>query len=355
MLTALLPTRNRPVECARQLNFLRRNGVRERVIVLDASGDAAAQTVRAACDGFAEYRRFDPSFRMADKLAAAAADVQTPYVHLVPDDDLILPHGVDAAVAFLDANPDFIVAHGYFLSFARHEDDIDIYKVIGFTPSISDDNPLRRHYDLFRRYQSFYLGIFRTPIFAAAVSAACAMPVVLFRELTVMSTSILQGKVARLPLVYALRGTARSHAALHQSHPLFWTLHDAHGFFANYVAFRDSIAKFIRGRCIAEPTGGSLEQFLDLSHATWLGREVDGGMLNHAAQLLLGAALPPLRPDPDWPGWREPSDGDLISSSAAGARRYIWRKAVVQAEPRDEITIERNEMVRVEQGLDAYR
>jgi len=355
MLTALLPTRNRPRECARQLNFLRRNGVRDRVIVLDASDDATAEAVRAACDSFAEYRRFDPSFRMADKLAAAVADVTTPYVHLVPDDDLVLPHAVDAAAAFLDANPDFIVAHGYFLSFATHGDDIDIHKVIGFTPSIGDDDPLRRHYDLFRRYQSFYWGVFRTPIFAAAVTAACAMRVVLFRELTVMSTSILQGKVARLPLVYALRGTARSHAALHQSHPLFWTLHDAHAFFANYVVFRDAIARFVRSRGIAEPPGGSLQQFLDMSHATWLGREVDVGMLNHATRLLLGDAIPPLQTEPDYPGWSEPSDGDMIGSSAVGGRRYIWRNAVVEAEPRDEITIVRSEMTRVEQELDAYR
>ena len=355
MLTALLPTRNRPLECARQLDFMRRNRARERVIVLDASADAAAEVVRAACEGFAEYRRFDPSFRMADKLAAAAVDVRTPYVHLVPDDDLILPHAVDAAVAFLDANPDFIVAHGYFLSFAKHGDDIDIHRVIGFTPSISDGNPLRRHYDLFRRYQSFYWGIFRTPVFASAVAAACAMPVVLFRELTVMSTSILQGKVARLPLIYALRGTAESHAALHQSHPLFWALHDAQTFFTNYVAFRDSIARFIRRRGIAGPPGGSLEQFLDMSHATWLGREVHVGMLNHAAELLLGEPMPPIQADPDYSGWREASGGDLIGFSAAGARRYIWRKAVAEAEPRDEITIERNEMTRVEHELDAYR
>jgi glycosyltransferase domain-containing protein len=355
MLTALLPTRNRPFECMRQLRFLRRNGVRDRIVVLDASDDAAAEVVRAACAGFAEYRRFDPSFRMADKLAAAAVDVQTPYVHLVPDDDLILPHAVEAAVAFLDANPDFIVAHGYFLAFATHDDDIDIHRVIGFTPSNGSADPLRRHYDLFRRYQSFYWGIFRTPIFASAVAAACAMPVVLFRELTVMSRSILQGKVARLPLIYALRGTATSHAALHQSHPLFWTLHDAQAFFANYLVFRDSIARFVRSCGIAEPAGGSLEQFLDMSHATWLGREVDTGMLNHATELLLGAAVPPIRPDSDWAGWREPGDGDLIRFSAAGGRRYIWRRAVIEAEPRDEITIERNEMTRVEQELDAYR
>ena len=355
MLTTLLPTRNRPAECARQLRFLQRNDVRHRIIVLDASEGAAAAAVRAACDGFAEYRHFGPSFRMADKLAAAVADVATPFVHLVPDDDLILPHAIAAALDFLTTHPDFVVAHGYFLGFALHEDDVDLHSVIGFTPSIDDENPLRRHYDLFRRYQSFYWGIFRTPVFASAVTAACAMQVVLFRELTVMSTTILQGKVARLPIVYALHGTARSHAAIHHSHPLYWTLSDAQSFFAHYLVFRDAIVRFMHSRAIAPPPGGTPEQFLDMSHATWLGREVNVGTFNHAVRLLLGDPLPPITPDPPWHGWREPSAGDVVHVSRAGARRYVWRREALEAEPRAEIAIEPGEMPRVEQGLDAYR
>jgi glycosyltransferase domain-containing protein len=355
MLTALLPTRNRPVECQRQLRFLRECKVRDRVIVLDASDAAQAEAVRTACDGFAEYRHFDSSFRMADKLAAAIKDVTTPFVHLVPDDDLILPHAIEAALDFLGAHPDFIVAHGYFLGFAANGQDIDIHSVIGFTPSIADDNPLRRHYELFRRYQSFYWGIFRTPIFASAVTAACAMKVVLFRELTVMSTSILQGKVARLPKIYALRGTAVSHAAPHHSDPLRWTLHDAQSFFTAYALYRDAIARFVRSRGIPGPKAGTLEQFLDLSHATWLGREVDLGMLNHAARLSLGDPIPPIEAAPVWGGWREPSEGDVTHFSPVSHRRYVWRKAVIEAEPRAEIVIDSDEVARVERQLDAYR
>jgi glycosyltransferase domain-containing protein len=356
MLTALLPTRNRPVECARQLRFLRQNGVRDRIVVLDASEGEQAAAVRAACaGGIAEYRHFDPSFRMADKLAAAATEVTTPYVHLVPDDDLILPHAAEAALAFLNANPDFVVAHGYFLDFAMHDADVDLYGVAGYTPSIADENPLRRHYDLFRRYQSFYWGIFRTPVFASAVTSACTMKVVLFRELTAMSTSILQGKVARLPLIYALHGTVKSHVGLHQSHPFFWMMHDAQSFFGDYTIYRDGIARFIRSRGIAAPASGTLEQFLDMSHATWLGREVDVGMLNHTVRLLLGDPLPPVRPDPAWVGWREPSDGDVVHGSSLGDRRYVWRRSLLEAEPRDEIRIDPDEMLVVERELDAYR
>jgi glycosyltransferase domain-containing protein len=352
MLTVLLPTQNRAEHCARQLRFLRRNGFPYRIVVLDGSDGEQAEAVRAACAETAEYRHFGPSFRMADKLASAVNEVMTPFVLAMPDDDVILPHAIEAALDFLKQHGGFVAAHGYFLGFAHHADDVDIQKVIGFAPSIDDDNPLRRHYDLFRRYQSFYWGVFRTTVFASAVLAARAMNVVLFRELTVMSTAVLQGKVARLPLVYALRGTAESHAALHQSHPMLWALRDTASFFQNYAAFRDAIAAFIRGKRIAVPDGVKLEQFLDMSYGTWLGREVDVGMINHTVRELLGDSLKPIRVPPWWDEWREPGEGDVVHISCNGRRRYVWRRDVFRA---DEVAIDADELVRVERQLDAYR
>jgi hypothetical protein len=226
--------------------------------------------------------------------------------------------------------------------------------MIGFTPSIVDEQPLYRLYNLFRRYQSFYWGVFRTGVFRAAVTAACAMQAVVFRELTALSTAILQGKVARLRSVYALRGPVKSHAAIHQSHPFFFFLRDAREFFANYVLFRDGIASFIHRNGIVTPPGVPLEQLLDLTYAAYLGREVDTGTINHAVQLLLGDALPPIQPEPA-PGWQEPAEGDVVHRSPAGNRRYIWRRQVLEAEPGDEIAISAEDMARVERQLEHYR
>jgi glycosyltransferase domain-containing protein len=354
MLTALVPTRNRPDECARQLRFLHGNEFPHRIIVLDASEPANSEAVRRASSGIAEFRHFGPEYRMADKLAAAVADVATPYVVLIPDDDIVLPQAIADAIAFLEDRPDFAVAHGYFVAFEPHIDAIDMHGMIGFTPSIVDEQPLWRLYNLLRRYQSFYWGVFRTGIFRSAVTAACAMQVVVFRELTAMSTAILQGKVARLSSIYALRGPLKSHAAIHQSHPFFFFLRDAQEFFGNYVLFRDGIAAFIRRSGIETPPGVPLEQLLDLAYAAYLGREVDTGTINHAAQLLLGDALPPIQPDPA-PAWQEPAEGDVVHRSPADNRRYVWRRKVLNAEPRDEITISGEDMARVERQLEHYR
>jgi hypothetical protein len=181
------------------------------------------------------------------------------------------------------------------------------------------------------------------------------MQVVAFRELTVMSTAILQGKVARLRSVYALRGPVKSHAAIHQSHPLFFFLRDAQKFFDNYVLFRDGIAAFIRRGGIATPPGVPLEQLLDLVYAAFLGREVDTGVINHAVQLLLGEPLPPIQSDPPAPDRREPAEGDVVHRSPTDNRRYIWRRPVLAAEPRDEIAVSGEDMARVERQLEHYR
>jgi glycosyltransferase domain-containing protein len=353
VLTVVVPTRDRPGYCASLLRFLRTNRFPYRILVLDGSNEPQAQAVRSACAGVAEYRQFGPTFRLVDMLVDAVGAVETPYIILMPDDDPIMPHAVDAELAFLQQHPDYIAAHGYFLGFGLHGDDLDIHHILGFTPSIESDRPLIRHATLFQRYQSFYWGVFRTEVFATAVKAAQPMDVVLFRELTVMSTSILQGKVARLPVVHALRGTAVSHAAPHNSDAMRWILHDAESFFAAYLTYRNGLVRFVRERGIHVPPKAKLEQILDMSHGSWLARELDVSKINHARRLLLNETVIPII-DPPWTGGQPLAPGD-VAHAAANGRRYIWRKTVTQAEPREEIRIGESEMARVEQQLDEYR
>jgi glycosyltransferase domain-containing protein len=354
-LTVVLPTRNRPVYYAAQLRFLAENQVIHPILVADASGVADAEYVERECAGIAAYRHFDPSVRLVDKLAQIIGDVTTPYIVLAPDDDIVLPHALDAAVAHLENHPNCVVAHGYYLDFALHSGDFDIYAVFGFTPPISEDEPLRRHYELMRRYQSFYWGVFRTEVFDLALERARAIENILFRELTIMSVSVLQGKVARLPVIYGLRGAEQSLTPLHESHPLFALLHDTKSFFENYIAYREGLAQFINAQRIEAPKHAALPQLLDVIHACWLGREIDFGQINYRAQTLLGDLLPPIQGLPNGLERQEIADGDVIHLSERCKRRYIWRKNVIEAEPRNEITISAKEIAGVEQQLDAYR
>lgn len=362
-LTLILPTHNRPSHTAAQLRFFRSLGFRHHVVVADSSNPTEAEAVRAACAGIAEYRRFDPL--ASDKLLAAVKSAQTQFVVMAPDDDIVFPHAIEAAFEHLVRHPDYVVAHGYTLRFGIEGGDVDIHHVYGFTPSINHDDPLERHYDLMRRYQPFFWAVFRREILVSLLEAARGVSGPLFQELMFMNAAVLQGKIAMLPMIYAMRGMESSHTPITSSHPLYWFLRDAQSFFSSYLSYRDRLADFIRARALIsdtrhfpDPMSGAadspLEQMIDIAHATWLGRSVDVGAINHAAQLLLGKSKPLISGEPVWPGRRGPEPGDLIVP-ARQDRRYIWRRAVLEAEPRDEILIESDERARVEKQLDAYR
>jgi glycosyltransferase domain-containing protein len=372
-LTVILPTRNRPHHCAAQLRFFRDCGLAHPMVVADSSDPADAQAVRDASAGIAQFRHFDPSIGVIEKFMAVLRTIDTPFVVTAPDDDVTFPHAIDAALAHLQDNPDFTAAHGYVLRFGTYADNFDIHKVSAFAPTIGHDDPLQRLYHLIRRYQPIIWAVFRTEIFAAAMQAARSVDGFIFQELTFAATVTLRGKIARLPVVYSMRGKEESMSPLDQIHPLFWFVRDGGEFFEKYRAYRDALARRIRREALAAKPirarlrarvgmlrhgaaeRSDLQQVLDLIHATWLGRELDLGILEHTVRQKLGDPLPAIHVAPVWPGWREPAQGDAVHPSPRGDRRYIWRREVLTAEPREEIAIAADEMARVERELDAYR
>lgn len=368
-LTVVIPTRNRPRHCLALLRFLRASGVSHPILIADSSNPADAQLIRFGCAGEAIYSFTDAAADMTTKLAQVAASIVTPYVVMLPDDDITFPHAINAALVHLQSNDDFVAAHGYVLRFGIDGDDVDIHDIFSFTPTIEDQHPLFRLYYLMQRYQPFIWAVFRTEIFAAAMQVSAATRGTVFKELAFMSHAIVEGKVARLPIVFAMRGMEESLTRSTESDPFLWFLHDTRSFYIHYAAYRKELTHFIRNKQDdkpelhrqseaasppAFPEGIQLEHLLDLIHATLLGRTVDLGMLNHQVQLLLGEPLPQIVLQKQWTGPKPQELGDIVNSSRAGKRRYTWRRAAIEAEPRHEITISRDEMRRAEEQLDLY-
>jgi glycosyltransferase domain-containing protein len=354
VLTVLVPTRNRPVQCAALLRFYSDNGLIHPVLVADSSDSESAQKVCLAANGVAEYRHFSQTLRLVDKLLKIIPEIGTPFVAVTPDDDITFPLAIEASLSHLKDNRDFIAAHGYLLNFAIYKNNFDVHGISGFTPTIGENDPLRRLYHLMRRYQPFYWGVFRTEVLASALAEAQAMQGVMFRELTVMNNAILHGKVARLPVIYGMRGTSQSHTSISESHPLHWFLRDAHSLVDGYQKYRDNLARNIRDMCIAEPKEASLEQLLDIVHGIFLQQNLAHGTMNHEVRRLLGDPLTAVPTTAIRPSWHEPKWRDLTHRSRIRDRRYIWRRSVLKAEPRDEIVIHQKEIAKVEQQLDFY-
>ena len=97
-----------------------------------------------------------------------------------------------------------------------------------------------------------------------------------------------------------------------------------------------------------------MEQVLDLVNASFLARCIDTRTINHAVWHHLGRIAEPVKFPGPWAGWSRPRRTDLVRPSARLDRRYIWREAVLKAEPKDEIEITLDDIARVETQLDGY-
>src|SRR5262249_19112184 len=146
-----------------------------------------------------------------------------------------------------------------------------------------------------------------------------------FKEVMLMNALALQGKIARLPLIFGLHGAETSRSPLSERNPLHWFLDDPPSLFRHYVAYRDVLVRHIRQQGIADVADVDLTRLVDIIHATWLGRSCDTGSFNHVARMLPGAPLPPIVEPRDWPGPRAPAAGDIVHTGGDGRRRYVWR------------------------------
>jgi glycosyltransferase domain-containing protein len=355
-LTIILPTHNRPELAKAQLRFLEASAVRHPVIVADSS-DVIDKELRKACTGRVQYRRFKPTANLGPKLAAVARSVTTRYVATLPDDDVSFPHTIDACLDYLQRHPDYVAAQGYVLRFGVVDSRVDIHSLLWFTPSIAVTTPLRRLYELMRRYQNFFWGVFRTDAYILASKASEAAKGGLFQELAICATMVLLGKFARLPMIHTLLGEEASFVPRTGAHPLFWLMHDSASFFHAYGRYRDRLVSLL-GQMSGEASAGQdnerLAHTIDVIHGCYFGREIDPGIINHTAEFLIGDRTDPATGE--WPPRAKPTiePDDTVHLSAVPGHSYVWRKAVLDTDPKSEISISNEEIARVEAALDDY-
>jgi hypothetical protein len=71
---------------------------------------------------------------------------------------------------------------------------------------------------------------------------------------------------------------------------LFWLLHDSASFFHAYGRYRDRLVSLLRqlsGKPSARQDNERLAHTIDVIHGCYFGREIDTGIINHAAELLI--------------------------------------------------------------------
>ena len=353
LLTAIVPTRNRPDNLPGQLRLLR--DAPYPVLVVDLGDPPKPPSASArACIEPAQYRAMAPRLTFYDKLAMTLDAVETPFVVLIPDpqDHVSARHRRPARPSRRARGPRRGAGlHRGLLGRAgrdRHQSGDLVHAEHRGRRSASG---VTRYRLMQRLLESWAFAVFRTAPLRHAMMQARQVDGAIFQEALSLNALALQGKMARLPLIQSLQSEERSFHPSRRNDPFFWFLDDPASFARHYAKYRGALTGFIGELGIAPPPNADLDRFVDMVHAIWLHRRFDDGMLNHTARLLLGDALAPL---PGLGGalpWAEPAAGDIVSQRG---RRYIWRDAVLRAEPRDEISISGTEMMRVMAALDVY-
>jgi glycosyltransferase domain-containing protein len=357
LLTALFPTRNRPHNILGQLVLFKNSNFT--VLVADSSDINKVEEINAASSPLAQFLSYPPDIKFFDKLADAVKRIETPFVLLAADRKITFPHAAEAALAFLKEHDDYVAAQGYVIGFSAYDNDLDINRIVFFTPTIAERDPLQRHYHLMRRYQSWQFSVFRLQPLIKAIAQARTVAGAMFQEVMFMNALVLQGKVARLPKILTLQTVEESFSRLREIDPFYWFLNDSRSFFRHYARYRHSLARFISRNSMSGLANRELEHLLDVIHAVWLHYNFDSGVLNFATQQLLQDRtlnLPHPRPlvprqfirradVVNFPLWRR---------APRGPRRYIWRREVLNAEPKAEISIAPDEIKNVEHQLDIY-
>ena len=158
-------------------------------------------------------------------------------------------------------------------------------------------------------------------------------------------------------MIHTLLGEEVSFEPSSGAHPLFAFINNSASFFHAYGEYRDGLVRLLlrlRGKAGARRRKARLAHTIDVIHASYFGREVRHR--NHkscrrsAHRRLHGpsyrgkarAPKPTIEPD------------DAVHLSAVPGHSYIWRNAVLNAEPKSEISISNEEIARVEAALDDY-
>jgi glycosyltransferase domain-containing protein len=107
-LTIVVPTHNRHKHLRRLIAYL--SFFANHIIIVDSSN--------SFCEGLTKCDYFhQPGSSREERLCFALGRVQTPYVMLHADDDLVTPSALNLCITYLDLNQDYSAVHGYYLSF----------------------------------------------------------------------------------------------------------------------------------------------------------------------------------------------------------------------------------------------
>lgn len=206
--TVLIPAHNRPERLTRLIRYYSSTGIK---ILIPDSSDKPCEDIPDSPD--VVYRHF-PHTHMLVKVREVLDLITTDYVLYCADDDFAVPGAIDEIVRFLDANQDFCIAQGHYLTFTPGRDGrISFFPryIRNFNNRIEGDSPLGRLNDEKGMYASMLYGVSRTGTFRK-IYGYCfdERGELRFRNLFLAEeffnhAMLIQGKYATIPCFFSAR------------------------------------------------------------------------------------------------------------------------------------------------------
>lgn len=220
MITLCIPTKDRPELLALVLRYYRGQGARFQIVIADSSRAPVAEanqrlveSLRSSLD--LRHLRYEPEIHVAQKIAHALEQVETPYAVLGADDDFSVPAALDRAAGFLATHPEYALAHGDAILFhapAAAADHGGGPLVVRYPQrSVEQPTGALRLLDHLSHYALTFYSLHRTALLRDTWKVVSSVELdYAFVELLPSCLTIIQGKSKQLGGLYLAR---QGHAA----------------------------------------------------------------------------------------------------------------------------------------------
>lgn len=273
--TLVIPTYNRPELVRRLVTYYLRRRADMQLLVLDSS---KAETADANAAWFKDrgpgvrHVVYPDTLQPGVKLAQGLPLVRTGYVSFCADDDLVFPPGLEEAIAFLDANADYVCAHGLYLNFQVHDGslDVNVWREYG-GPGNEAGHAGARIFRLFQSYESLYYAAFRTRDLCEIFAQVKPIPTLHYQELFQSVATLIKGKVKRLPRLYAARQSiVAAQPERDNWQTYYWFAESPNELLEHYVIYCRGLWEFYELHGTAPRLDRkAFQKVLDLSHAVY--------------------------------------------------------------------------------------
>jgi glycosyltransferase domain-containing protein len=243
-----------------QADFLRRalkhySGYACSIVVLDTSSTPSASgDLGAGVDYLHDASLAGKG--LSGRLAVALARVTTPYVVYAAADSFLLTDGLDDALQFLEANPQYAACQGYSLSYQAHVDHVDYFRRDRKVVEDHASPVLEERLNGFMAQSlSLFNALMRTELAQQWFAAVPADTEAHWQEIGLMSFVAASAPLRILPRPYALHFAADAQQQIRYSNALFGAL--------NHLDPKATAAREAFAAVVTCATGASRERVLD--------------------------------------------------------------------------------------------